>query len=115
MVAHQRICFNGLSLNYERELIDVTTTIEPDPAWRFVDNCGHKHKWHITDCGESFIRSCVVERYVAGYYEDGEPDARYRYLCEQCGEEISPKWRVPTFRSYVCGLMSADISGVPVT
>ena len=106
----ERIALSDLSANVQVDTIEVTPMREPDHKWEFTDAAGHEHKWRMFKHGSAAIETCKIEDYLN---EDGT--LALRYVCAECGEEISPKYVAPCFRSFVLGNHSASINGVEVT
>ena len=106
----ERIPLSDLSANVCADTIEVTPMREPDLKWEFTDAAGHEHKWRTFKHGSAAIETCKIEGYV-----DGCEAVALRYVCAECGEVISPKYRTPCFRSFVFGDYHASINGVEVT
>ena len=106
----ERIALSDLSANVQADTIEVTPMREPDRKWEFTDAAGHEHKWRMFEHGSAAIETCKIEDYL-----NEEGALALRYVCAECGEVISPKYRTPCFRSFVFGDYHASINAVVVT
>ncbi len=101
------------TLSVQVEQIEVTSdTPRLDPAWEYVDEEGHKHRydadkrtptltWVVDEPGGVYVDS--------DGYPDDYPDEGH-YECVICGEHITPGMRGPSlFREYVPGAVTATL------
>jgi len=95
------------------DLIEVTSSHRPDPAWVFIDAHGHEHRWHVdgkpamsyNPSAKYGTPSLVWVKDGESYWpDDDEPHEVGHLECRQCGEHIEPGYTADTIRQYVRGL-----------
>lgn len=109
-------------IEFERELIDVTSNHRPDLNWIFFDSSGHCHQWHngqilavkYSPAGFYHVPSIKWVKTGVDYYPDGSEYEVGYYACIDCGEEITPGYTADTTTQYITGVTRYYVDGKEV-
>jgi len=107
-------------LGVRRELIELGSCREKDPAWRFTDKHRHDHKWHIPQGAndwrkQDYWRLPTLRRVEFNvYYPDGDIGRGVHYYCKRCGELIRPGYRTSPFPRFIAGPTEYYLDGVMI-
>ncbi len=117
---YAKLGHEGHTLEIQRDVIDVTPMVKPDPNWTFTDKAGHSHSY-VADRPEGPYPT-LEYRTQHDHADDGECDAdgdqEFCYpvlVCRVCGQPVRPGTVASTAREYVPGLTAYLIDGEPVS
>lgn len=106
------VLINGKSLieatlNFDVERIDVTTSHEPDPGWRFVDAAWHMHAWS-KDGALPTLKAVQKEIVCTDPDHDDGCEGYWltEYFCRICDVKVTPKMRETTAPKFKPGPIS---------
>ena len=102
-------------LKITREVIDITPTNEPDPAWRYTDPAGHEHRYEtgVELVNTADLHVATVESVSLGtYWCEGCCDEHedFEICCKQCSAVVTPGTRAVTDRRFMPGL--TEVNGI---
>jgi hypothetical protein len=96
----------NIQISKSSQLVDVTVMSEPDPAWNYIDEAGHAHRWT-----NDFKLPTLDE--VVDWMDVDEDGEEYvlasHYECKVCRARVYPGLR-PGQQSYVAGLQRITIA-----
>lgn len=106
---------NGRRMEIHTEVIEITSVVEPDPAWTFTDSEGHPHRAQTASEGHTLyptLRQVTGPADWCDSCEDEHTDSWF--VCRLCGVTIYPGTRAGRTQ-YIPGLTSYEIDGLPVS
>lgn len=102
----------ALQLQVNRNVLDVTPSIEPDLDWKQMDKEDHMHRWRKGSKKEAPIVT-TLKWIVEGEATDEYPESGY-FECKRCGDRIEPGYKPVQVRREAYGLVEHTINGEEV-
>ena len=101
---------NGLTV--EREVIEVTSSCEPDFTWAHTDEHGHEHRW----AGTWDKATTPTLRFIVDFEGDEEMPDTGHYECVACGDRVpAPRTTPSPYKRYMAGVLHCTLNGEPIS
>lgn len=111
------------TFEFEREVIDVTSSHRLDVSWVYIDAAQHEHRWYVDGkpadaYNPSLNYDTPTLKWVHdgwGHYPDGERYERAHTECSDCGEHIEARYSYDSYVQRIPGLATYKINGQVVS
>lgn len=103
-----QITYGNTTFEVFHDLLEVTSPVVKDLAWKYRDPAGHRFGWNENERVNGV-------KWIVDYPGDDEYPEEGHHECRRCGAVVEPGWKPNAICQHVEGLSSCLINGKEVT